>query len=77
MSKETFIHGKYIVTVEAKQNQRNAWYPEITVVKDGVAVPVHLPETTPPEWATEADAIRGGIEQGRGFVNLHNQSASD
>jgi hypothetical protein len=77
MGKETFIHGKYIVSVEAKQNERDAWYPEITVVKDGVTVPVHLPETTPRDWATEADAIRGGVEQGRGFVNLHNQSASD
>ena len=77
MGKETFVHGKYIVTVDAKQNERGAWYPEITVVKDGVTVPVHLPETTQPQWATEAEAIRGGMDQGRGFVNLHNQSASD
>ena len=77
MSKETFIHGKYIVSVEAKQSERGAWYCEITLVKDGVIVLVPQPETTQPEWATEAEALRAGIVRGRAFVNSHNQSASD
>jgi hypothetical protein len=77
MSKETFMHGKYIVSVEAKQNERGAWYPEITLVKDGVIVPAPQPETAQPEWATGAEALRAGIDQGRGLVNSHNQSASD
>ena len=77
MSKETFMHGKYVVSVDAKQNERGAWYPEITLVKDDVIVLVPQPETTQPEWATEAEALRAGIDRGRGFVNSHNQSASD
>jgi len=76
MSKETFMHGKYFVSVDAKQNERGAWYPEITLVKDGVIVLVPQPETTHPECATEAEALRAGIDQGRGFVNAHNQIAS-
>jgi hypothetical protein len=46
MSKETFMHGTYVVSVDAKQNERGAWYPEITLVKDGVIVLVPQPETT-------------------------------
>jgi hypothetical protein len=77
MGKETFVHGKYIVSVDAKQNERGPWYTEIALVKDGVIVLVPQPETTQPEWATEAEALRAGIDQGRGLVNSHNQSASD
>jgi len=60
MSEQTFMHGKYIVSVEAKQNERGAWYREITLVKDGVIVLVPQPETTHPEWATEAEALWTG-----------------
>ena len=77
MSKETFMHGKYVVSVDAKQNERGVWYPEITIVKDGVTVLVPQPETSQPEWSTEAEALRAGIDQGPGLVNSHNQSASD
>lgn len=77
MAKDTFVHGKYIVSVDAKQNEYGVWYSEFTVVKDGAAVPVHLSEATPREWTTETEAIWSGIDQGRAFVNLHNQSASD
>jgi hypothetical protein len=77
MSKETFMHGKYVVSVEAKQSERDGWYPDITLVKDGVIVLGPQPETTYLEWATEAEALRAGIEQGRGLVNSHNQSAND
>jgi hypothetical protein len=77
MSKKTFMHGKYIVSVKAKQSERGAWYPDITLVKDGVTVLVPQPETTQREWATEAEALRAGIDQGRGLVNSHNLSASD
>jgi len=75
MNKETFMHGKYTVSVEAKQSERGAWYPDISLVKDGVIVLVPQLETTHPEWATAV--LRAGIDQGRGFVNSHNQSASD
>jgi hypothetical protein len=44
MAKETVVHGKYIVSVEAKQNGYGVWYSEFTVVKDGTAVPAHLSE---------------------------------
>jgi hypothetical protein len=40
------FHEKYIVSVEAKQSERGAWYPDITLVKDGVIVLVPQPETT-------------------------------
>jgi len=35
---------KYILSVEAKQSEGDGWYPDITLVKDGVLVP--QPETT-------------------------------
>jgi hypothetical protein len=36
MSKETFTHGKCIVSVEVERSEHGAWYPYIAPVKDGV-----------------------------------------
>jgi hypothetical protein len=38
MSKETFTHGKCIVSVEVKRSEHGALYPYIAHVKDGVIV---------------------------------------
>ena|SRR5476651_2169849 len=38
MSKETFTHGKRIVSVEVERSEHGAWYPYIAPVKDGVIV---------------------------------------
>jgi hypothetical protein len=38
MSKETFTHGKSIVSVEVERNEQGAWYPYIGPVNDCVIV---------------------------------------
>ena len=59
----------YRVSVDARQIETGAWVPNIAIQRAGVAVEFAAPETTQPEWLTEAEAIRSGIERAHLFID--------
>jgi hypothetical protein len=63
----------YVLAVHAEQNSLGAWCPRISVLKDGATVAVLDTETTQPEWSTEEEAVRDGVDQGRAFVERRNR----
>ncbi|MEA3103574.1 DUF6566 family protein [Caballeronia mineralivorans] len=77
MSKKTFLHGKYTVTVESTESDTGSWSSAIGLAKDGADVPVHLARIGQSAWPTDAEAILAGITQGLVCVNRDNESASD
>ncbi|MFM0436843.1 hypothetical protein PQQ84_10290 [Paraburkholderia strydomiana] len=52
------------IVVSAKQNDRGAWVAQIGASVDGK--PFALPDVEPvtPEWTTQAEALRDGVERG-------------
>jgi hypothetical protein len=58
-----------LLSVTAKRNARGAWIPEIAALFEGR--PMDLPNVQPvtPEWLTEDEALRAGIEHGRYLVD--------
>lgn len=58
-----------LLSVTAKRNARGAWIPEIAALFEGR--PMDLPTVQPvtPEWLTEDEALRAGIEHGRYLVD--------
>lgn len=77
MSEKTFLHGKYIVTVESTEGSSGSWSSAIRLEKDGSDVPVHSSKSMESAWPTEAEAMLAGIARGLVCVNRDNESASD
>ncbi|MFT4433692.1 DUF6566 family protein [Caballeronia sp. 15715] len=77
MSKKTFLHGKYTVTVESTESNTGSWSSAISLAKDGSDVPVRSAMSGQSAWPTDAEAILGGITEGLVYVNRDNKSASD
>lgn len=61
-------HRGVLITVIAIQNERGAWLAQISATREGR--PLALPHVEPstPEWLTESEALRAGIEHGRFLV---------
>ncbi|SAK93853.1 hypothetical protein AWB75_06730 [Caballeronia catudaia] len=51
--------------VEVHQNERGAWFAKIEFSRDGRPLVDVFPRTTQPEWLTDEEAIRDGIEWAR------------
>ncbi|WP_396333022.1 DUF6566 family protein [Burkholderia anthina] len=57
------------IRVWARRNARGAWGDEVQVYVDGARIELHVPRSTPPEWPTEDEALRAGVERGRYLVD--------
>nr|WP_249172420.1 DUF6566 family protein [Burkholderia dolosa] len=57
------------IRVWARRNERGAWCDEVQVYVDGARIELYVPETTGPEWLTEDEALRAGVERGRYLVD--------
>lgn len=57
-------HRGVVLTVTAQRNSEGAWLAAISAYVDGK--PLDLPHVEPatPEWLTESEALRAGIEHG-------------
>jgi hypothetical protein len=57
-------HRGVVLTVTAHRNPEGAWLAAISAYVDGR--PLDLPHVEPatPEWQTESEALRAGIEHG-------------
>ncbi|CAB3695858.1 DUF6566 family protein [Paraburkholderia rhynchosiae] len=58
------MHRGVDIVVSAKQNDRGAWIPEIAASVDGKPFALPAVETVTPEWTTQAEALRDGVERG-------------
>jgi hypothetical protein len=57
-------HRGVVLTVTARRNSEGSWLAAISAYIDGK--PIDLPSVEPatPEWLTESEALRAGIEHG-------------
>ncbi|WP_256701908.1 DUF6566 family protein [Burkholderia sp. SRS-W-2-2016] len=62
-----------LIAVTAYQNARHAWIADIALIRDGqqMQLPAGIANAQPitPEWLTEAEALRAGVEHGRYLVD--------
>lgn len=63
------------VTVTAEQNLRGAWVPKITITVDGRHVSFDIPQDTTPEWLTQHEALRAGIERARYLIESQRRAS--
>lgn len=66
-------HRGVVLTVTARKNPESAWVAQILAYVDGK--PFDLPHVEPatPEWLTESEALRAGIEHGCYLVDRYVQ----
>ncbi|KAB0655581.1 hypothetical protein LGM71_26430 [Burkholderia sp. AU33545] len=57
------------IRVWARRNARGAWDDEVQVYVDGARIELSVPEPAGPEWKTEDEALRAGVERGRYLVD--------
>jgi hypothetical protein len=57
-------HRGVDLVVSASQNDRGAWLPEIAASQDGKPFALADVGTVTPEWTTQAEALRDGVERG-------------
>jgi hypothetical protein len=64
-------HRGVVLTVTAHRNSEGAWLAAISASVDGQ--PLDLPHVEPatPEWLTESEALRAGIEHGCYLVDRY------
>lgn len=66
-------HRGALITVTAHQNARGAWLADVSISFEGrpMEIPADLANAQPvtPEWLTESEALRAGIEQGRYLID--------
>ncbi|KVE36384.1 DUF6566 family protein [Burkholderia sp. TSV86] len=57
------------IRVWARPNGRGAWADEVQVYVGGARIELVVPEPANPEWLTEDEALRAGVERGRYLVD--------
>lgn len=65
----TELYRGHEIRVRATRNARGGWTPEIAMFRNGPLIEPPLPETVEPEWLTEQEAVRDGIERARFFID--------
>jgi hypothetical protein len=71
----TLDHRGYEIAVQPERNERGAWRAKVSVRHASDTVAQLRPETVQPEWLTEAEAVRDGIEWAMRVVD-HKLAAS-
>nr|WP_323123241.1 DUF6566 family protein [Burkholderia alba] len=66
-------YRQYEIRVQSARNTRGAWVAEIQFFRDNVRVDLPVPETVSPEWLTEEEALRGGLEEGWRILKTHDR----
>jgi hypothetical protein len=69
MPASTVSYGEFEIAVHTERNQRHAWIASVSVTRGDRTVVSVRPATVQPEWLTEEEAIRDGIEWGRRFID--------
>ncbi|WP_232292876.1 DUF6566 family protein [Paraburkholderia xenovorans] len=65
----TVSYGEFEIVVRPEPNERGAWIASVSISR-GAGTPVYdRPMTTQPEWLTEEEAVRDGVEWGYQFID--------
>jgi hypothetical protein len=62
MPVQTLDHRGYEIVVQPERNELGAWHAKVSVRHAVDKFAQFRPETVQPEWLTEAEAVRDGIE---------------
>jgi hypothetical protein len=67
------------ITAQSRGNERGGWIAHVEIRHDGRLFATCNPDTVQPEWLTEAEANRDGLERGCKFLDriksgLHERS---
>lgn len=69
MQTRTVSYGEFELAVIPERNECGAWIASVKVSRGDQTVLNARPATVQPEWSTEDEAIRDGVEWGRRFVD--------
>ena len=69
MSTRTVSYGKFEIAVRPERNQLGAWIASVSVSHGARTIIDGRPSTVQPEWLTEEEAARDGVEWGRRFID--------
>jgi hypothetical protein len=75
MQMHTLDHRGYEIVVQSERNELGAWRAKVSVRHTMDTVAQFRPETAQPEWLTEAEAARDGIEWATRLID-HTLAAS-
>jgi hypothetical protein len=65
----TVSYGEFEIVVRPELNERGAWVASVSVSRGAGAAVYDRPMTTQPEWLTEEEATRDGVEWAYRFVD--------
>ncbi|WP_229758232.1 DUF6566 family protein [Paraburkholderia caffeinilytica] len=69
MPTRTVSYGEFEIAVRPERNKLGAWIANVSVSRGTRTVVDIRPMTVQPEWLTEEEAIRDGVEWGRLFID--------
>jgi hypothetical protein len=69
MQTHILAHRGYEVAVQPEQNEFGAWHAKVSVRNASGTIAEFRPETVQPEWLTESEAVRDGLEWGIRFID--------
>jgi hypothetical protein len=69
MQPHTVSYGEFEIVVRPERNPLGAWIADVSVTRGAQTVLNTRPSTVQPEWLTEEEAIRDGVEWGRRFID--------
>lgn len=69
MQTQVVRHRGYEIVVQPERNGYGAWVAKVGVHRAGNTVEEFRPETVQPEWLTQQEAVRDGIEWGMRFID--------
>ncbi|NKJ49262.1 hypothetical protein CIC12_21515 [Burkholderia sp. SG-MS1] len=69
MKTQIVCHRGYEIEVQPDQNGYGAWLAKVGVRRAGDTVKEFRPETVQPEWLTQEEAVRDGIEWGMRYID--------
>jgi hypothetical protein len=69
MQTNTLAWRGYEIAVHPEKNKFGAWRAKVSVRKASETIAEFRPETVQPEWLTEPEAVRDGLEWAARFID--------
>ena len=69
MPTSTVSYGEFEIVVHPERNKLGAWIASVSVRQGARTVVDIRPKTVQPEWLTEEEATRDGVEWGCRFID--------
>ncbi|MEX3843789.1 DUF6566 family protein [Paraburkholderia sp. BR10882] len=65
---ENVTYNGFVITTRSRNNERGGWVAHVEIRRDGRLF-VCSPDAVQPEWLTETEANRDGLERGCKFID--------